>query len=139
MQVYKGLPVLTAQPKRPTRLVAIWPLSHEASVAEYAELAHAAIDGIIAARKTPIVTGGTGLYLRAALTDLELPPPPARGARERWEAWYDREGPKAAHARLEELDAEAASAVHANDRRRVVRALELAELGASLVPEQHRL
>ena len=77
MQVYQGLPVLTAQPERPTRLVAIWPLSHEASVAQYAELAHAAIDEILTLGKTPIVTGGTGLYLRAALTDLELPPPPA--------------------------------------------------------------
>ena len=139
MQVYQGLPVLTAQPERPTRLVAIWPLSHDASVAQYAELAHAAIDEILTLGKTPIVTGGTGLYLRAALTDLELPPPPARGARERWEALYDAEGPQAAHARLEERDAAAAAAVHANDRRRVVRALELAEFGASLVPEEHRL
>src|SRR5215210_7838776 len=67
MQVYAGLPILTAQPERPTRLVAIWPLSHEGSVAEYGELAHAAIDDILAAGKTPVVAGGTGLYLRAAL------------------------------------------------------------------------
>jgi len=68
-----------------------------------------------------------------------LPPPPAAGARERLEVDYDAAGPEAAHARLEELDPEAAAAVHANDRRRVVRALELAELGESLVPEQGRL
>ena len=60
MQVYAGLPILTAQPERSTRLVAIWPLSHEASVAEYAELAHAAIDDVLAAGNTPIVAGGTG-------------------------------------------------------------------------------
>ncbi|SRR5712692_746686 len=139
MQVYAGLPILTAQPQRRTRLVALWPLSHEASVAEYARLAHLAIDEILAAGRTPIVAGGTGLYLRAALTDLRMPPPPAPGARERLEAYYDAAGAEAAHARLEELDPEAAAAVHANDRRRVVRALELAELGESLVPEEGRL
>src|SRR5712691_5091266 len=139
MQVYTGLPILTAHPARPARLVAIWPLSHEASVAEYAELAHAAIDEIIAAGRTPVVVGGTGLYLRAALTDLRLPSPPASGARERWEGYYDAQGAQAAHAQLEELDPEAATAVHANDRRRVVRALELAELGESLVPAEGRL
>src|SRR6185437_12091162 len=49
MQAYRGLPILTAQPARPTRLVGIWPLSHEGSVAEYAELAHTEIDELLAA------------------------------------------------------------------------------------------
>ncbi|MDQ3778277.1 MAG: (d)CMP kinase, partial [Actinomycetota bacterium] len=48
MQVYRGLPILTNQSERPARLVAIWPLNREASVAEYAELAHAAIDEALA-------------------------------------------------------------------------------------------
>jgi tRNA dimethylallyltransferase len=139
MQAYEGLPILTAQPSRPTRLVAIWPLSHEGSVAEYAGLAHEAIDELVAAGTTPLVTGGTGLYLRAALTDLQLPPPPAPGARVRWEEFYDTHGAVHAHGRLQSLDPEAAASVHANDRRRVVRALELAEGGASLVPDQDRL
>ena len=78
MQMYRGLPILTNQSPRPTRLVAIWPLSHEASVAEYQELAHATIDEIVAAGRTPIVVGGTGLYLRAALAGLDLPPAPPR-------------------------------------------------------------
>jgi tRNA dimethylallyltransferase len=139
MQVYAGLPILTAQPSRPTRLVAIWPPAHEASVAEYADLAHAAVDELLAAGKTPVVAGGTGLYLRAALTDLRLPPPPEPGARGRWEDFYDSHGAVHAHGRLQALDPEAAAAVHANDRRRVVRALELAEAGASLVPDRDRL
>ena len=130
MQVYRGLPILTNQ--SPARLVGIWPLGKEASVGEYAPLAHAAIDEILTAGRTPIVVGGTGLYFRAALAELELPPPPASGARERWLGLYDAD-PAAAHARLRELDPAAADAVHANDRRRVVRALELAEAGASLV------
>ena len=124
MQLYRGLPILTNQ--SPARLVGIWPLDHEASVAEYQALAHAAIDEILAAGRTPIVVGGTGLYLRAALSDLSLPPAPEPGERERWEQLYDTEGPENAHARLAELDPEAAAAVHPNDRRRVVRSLELA-------------
>ncbi len=127
MQVYRGLPVLTAQ--SPGRLVGIWPLDHEGSVGEYQQLAHAAIDEILAAGSTPVVVGGTGLYLRAALADLRLPPAPEPGARERWEELYEREGAERAHAMLALADPEAAAAVHPNDRRRVIRGLELAGLG----------
>ena len=98
MQVYRDLPILTNQ--SPARLVGIWPLDHEASVGEYAELAHAAIDEILAAGRTPIVVGGTGLYLRAALAEIELPPAPEPGARERWQQTYDELGPEQAHALL---------------------------------------
>jgi tRNA dimethylallyltransferase len=136
MQVYRGLPILTNQ--SPARLVAIWPLEKDASVGEYAPLAHAAIDEVLEADRTPIVVGGTGLYFRAALAELELPPAPAPGARERWAAAYDA-APAETYARLRELDPAAAEVVHANDRRRVVRALELAEAGASLRPAKDRL
>jgi tRNA dimethylallyltransferase len=139
MQAYRGLPILTAQPERPTRLVAIWPLSHEGSVADYAERAHAAIDELLAAGRTPVVAGGTGLYLRAALADLGLPPAPSPALRARWEQVYDRLGAAAAYDVLLQRDPEAAARVHANDRRRVVRALELTELGSSLRPEADRL
>ena len=139
MQVYRGLPILTNQSPTPARLVAIWELDHEASVAEYQRLAHAAIDEILAARRVPIVVGGTGLYLRAALAELGVPPAPAPGRREHWERIYERVGPERAHAALAERDAAAAARVHPNDRRRVVRALELAEAGASLRPADGRL
>jgi tRNA dimethylallyltransferase len=139
MQAYRGLPVITNQPERPTRLVGIWPLDHEGSVAEYAELAHAAVDEILAAGKLPVVAGGTGLYLRAALAELDVPPAPRPGARERWAALYDERGAEAAHRALAATDPVAAAAVHPNDRRRVVRALELAEAGASLHPPESRL
>jgi tRNA dimethylallyltransferase len=108
-------------------------------VAEYQRLAHAAIDEILASGRTPIVVGGTGLYLRAALAELELPPPPAPGERERLERLYDRLGGEQAHAVLGERDPAAAAVVHPHDRRRVVRALELAEAGSSLRPEEDRL
>jgi tRNA dimethylallyltransferase len=139
MQVYRGLPILTNQPARPTRLVAMWELDHEASVGEYAELAHAAIDEILDGGRTPIVAGGTGLYLRAALAELALPSAPAPEARARFERIYDRVGPAQAHAFLAERDPLAALRVHPNDRRRVVRALELADVGESLAPSRDRL
>jgi tRNA dimethylallyltransferase len=139
MQMYRGLPILTNQPTHPTRLVAIWALDHEASVGEYSRLAHAAVDEILAAGRTPIAVGGTGLYLRAALADLELPPAPEAGVRERYERLYDRLGPDRTHALLAERDANAAARLHANDRRRVVRALELAEAGETLAPAGSRL
>jgi tRNA dimethylallyltransferase len=139
MQVYRGLPILTNQSTRPTRLTALWPLDHESSVGEYQGLAHSAVDEILAASRTPVVAGGTGLYFRAALAELELPPFPPPGARARFERLYDRLGPDRAHAALAGRDPAAAAAVHPNDRRRVVRALELDEAGASLRPENDRL
>jgi tRNA dimethylallyltransferase len=139
MQVYDDLPILTNRSPHAERLVGIWPLSHLASVGEYAPLAHDAVDEMLAAGTTPLVVGGTGLYFRAALAELELPPAPEPGARERWERLYDEAGTAAAHARLGELDAAAAERVHPPDRRRVVRALELAETGWSLVPRLEAL
>jgi tRNA dimethylallyltransferase len=139
MQVYDGLRILTNRSAHPERLVGIWPLSHETSVGEYAPLAHGAIDDALAAGRTPVVAGGTGLYFRAALAELELPPAPPDGAREKWSRIYDEDGGEAAHAVLRELDPAAAERVHPNDRRRVVRALELADAGASLVPRDDRL
>src|SRR5256886_10123198 len=77
MQAYRGLPILTNQPGAPTRLVGIWELDHEGSVAEYQQLAHAAVDAVLRGGKTPIGGGGTGLYPRGPLAGLGLPPAPA--------------------------------------------------------------
>ena len=137
--LYRDLPVLTAAPAYPARLVGIFELSHAASVGEYQRLAHDAVDEIVASGRTAIVAGGTGLYLRAALATIELPPAPGPGARERWSAAYDALGPEQTHGILRSRDAAAAARVHANDRRRVVRALELAEAGSSLAPAGDRL
>jgi len=139
MQAYRGLPILTNQPGAPTRLVGIWELDHEGSVAEYQQLAHAAIDEVLRGGKTPIVVGGTGLYLRAALSALELPPAPSPGRREHWQRLYDSLGGERAHELLAERDPAGAASVHPNDRRRVVRALELTDAGRSLKAPADRL
>jgi tRNA dimethylallyltransferase len=139
MQAYRGLPILTNQPETPTRLVGIWPLDHEGSVAEYQQLAHRAIDEVLSKDKTPIVVGGTGLYLRAAVSGMELPPAPGPGEREHWQRLYDTVGAERAHELLAERDPAAAASVHPNDRRRVVRALELTGAGRSLKAPADRL
>jgi tRNA dimethylallyltransferase len=132
------LAVLTAAPRPPARLVGAVPLEHNVSVGEYQGWAHDAVDGVLAADRLPLVVGGTGLYFRAALSALDIPPPAAPDRREHWQHQYDRDG-AAAHALLTELDPAAGARVHANDRRRVVRALELAEAGASLAPPEGKL
>jgi tRNA dimethylallyltransferase len=117
-----------------TRRTTSTPFDEEISVGDYQRLAHAAVDELLGEGVLPLVVGGTGLYVRAALADLAIPPPPAPGERERWERVYDRIGGEAAHALLAERDPAAAAHVHPNDRRRVVRALELSEAGSSLRP-----
>ena len=138
MQVYRGLPILTNQPARPTRLVGICALAEEMSVGAFTPLALDAIDDLVDAHEAAVIVGGTGLYLRAAIAELSLPPKAAPGERERLEQLYDADS-GAAYDRLLELDASAASVVHRNDRRRVVRAVELAQVGESLVPAADRL
>lgn len=137
MQVYRELPILTNQGAG--RLVGIWPTDRQGTVGEFAQLAHEAIDEALAAGRTPIVVGGSGLYFRAALVDLELPPNVPAGERARWERLYDRRGGELAHALLRARDPRAAARVHPNDRKRVVRALELWSAGSSLAPASSQL
>jgi tRNA dimethylallyltransferase len=136
LQVYAGLEILTGVPDaRQTarlehRLVSFVPVGERFSVAEYAALAHAEIDGLLAAGATPIVVGGTGLYLRAALAQLELRPPPPAGARERWQTAMDERGPAALHAELAAAAPRSAERIDPHDRHRIIRSLELLEQGA---------
>ena len=138
--IYRDLAVLTAAPDYPARLVGIFPLSHELSAAEYQRLAHTAIDEILAgqhARRSssaaPACT--SGLRCRHSSSHRRR----SAGARARWTKVYEEVGAEQAHALLATRDRTAAARVHANDRRRVIRALELAEIGSSLVPPDDHL
>jgi tRNA dimethylallyltransferase len=141
LQVYEGLEILTGvasaaeQAKLEHRLVSFLPLDATFSVGQYAELAHAEIDGLLAAGRRPLIVGGTGLYLRAALTELDLRPPPPEGARERWTAALERDGAPALHATLTRRAPWAAQGIDQNDRQRIVRALELLEQGELEPPD----
>ncbi len=141
LQVYDGLQILTgvASPAEQAalehRLVACLPVDATFSVGAYAELAHAEIDGLLAAGRRPLVVGGTGLYLRAALTDLDLRPPPPEGLREHWSGELAVRGAPALHALLGERAPWAAASIDPRDGRRIVRALELSDLGELEPPE----
>jgi tRNA dimethylallyltransferase len=132
IQVYRGLETLSgvATPEERSslehRLVGFVELGGEFSAGRFAALAHAEIDQLLAEGRRPIVVGGTGLYLRAALADLELRPPVAPGVREQVERELAERGSEALHG---ELDPDLAATVHPNDRKRVARLLELQRAG----------
>ncbi len=142
LQVYQGLETLTGvasaaeQAALEHRLVCFLPVNARFSAGQYAELAHAEIDALVGAGVVPIVVGGTGLYLRAALADLRLRPPPPEGLRERLLAELEAEGAPALHARLATRVPDVAAGIHPADRHRVVRALELLELGELEPPSE---
>ena len=141
LQVYAGLEILTGvattaeQARLEHRLVSFLPLDATFSAGQYAQLAHAQIDELLADGRRPIVVGGTGLYLRAALSELNLRPPPPEGVRERWMAELERGGSPALHATLHERAPWAAEGLDPNDRQRIVRALELLDLGELEPPD----
>src|SRR3954464_5331558 len=106
LQVYRGLEThtgaatATEQARLEHRLLSFVPVESEFSVGEFMPLAHAEIDAALAAGRRPIVAGGTGLYLRAALTALSLKPPPPRELRARIEREVAERGLEAMHATL---------------------------------------
>jgi tRNA dimethylallyltransferase len=133
MQLYQGMDIGTAKEpvaaRRgvPHHLLGIWPVTQTANVADYAKLARAAIDDIIALALVPVLAGGSGLYVRAALDDLDFPGTDP-GIRARLEEELARAGAAALHARLAALDPDAAGAILPGNGRRIVRALEVIEL-----------
>jgi tRNA dimethylallyltransferase len=141
LQVYAGLEILTgvaSQGERAAlehRLVSFLALDATFSAGEYAALAHAEIDDLLARGRRPIVVGGTGLYLRAALSGLDMRPPPREGVRERWTAELRARGAASLHAELARRAAWAAEGIEANDAHRVVRALELLDAGELEPPD----
>ena len=140
LQVYRGLDILTGaarateQGELEHRLVSFVPVTETYSAGRFARDAHREIDEALAAGRRPIVVGGTGLYLQAALTDLELRPPPAPGVREGIEAALAERGPEALHAELAKRAPQSAARIAPTDRTRIGRALELLEMGEDPAP-----
>ncbi|WP_327067014.1 tRNA (adenosine(37)-N6)-dimethylallyltransferase MiaA [Kitasatospora sp. NBC_01250] len=133
MQLYRGMDIGTAKLTHaeregiPHHLLDIWEVTETASVAEYQRLARAEIDRLLAAGRPAVLVGGSGLYVRAAIDEMEFPgtEPVVRA---RLEAELEEHGPAVLHARLAVLDPAAAAAILASNGRRIVRALEVIEL-----------
>ena len=133
MQLYQGMDIgtakLTAATRRgvPHHLLDVWDVTKAASVAEYADLATVVIEDIEARGRLPVLVGGSGLYIRAALGDLDFPGTDD-DVRRRLEDELAAAGPAPLHERLAERDPVAAAAILPSNGRRIVRALEVIEI-----------
>ena len=145
MQLYRGMDVgtakLTVEERQGVRhhLLDVWDVTDAASVADYQLRARAVIDGLLETGVTPVLVGGSGLYVRAVLDRLEFPgTDPA--VRARLEAELADLGAAPLHARLASVDPEAAAAILPTNGRRIVRALEVVEITGgrfvATLPEQ---
>jgi tRNA dimethylallyltransferase len=136
MQLYVGMDIGTAKVSAaeratiPHHLLDIWPVTQRASVVDYQQRAVPVIAEILDRDRTPVVVGGSGLYVRALIDDLVIPPTDP-DVRARWEADLADRGPATLHAQLATLDPAAAAAILASNGRRIVRALEVVELTGS--------
>jgi tRNA dimethylallyltransferase len=133
MQLYRGMDIgtakLTPAERRgvPHHLLDVWDVRETASVAVYQGLARAVVDDLLARGRTPVLVGGSGLYVRAVVDDLRFPGTD-RQVRAALEAELADVGPHALHARLAARDPEAAARILPSNGRRLVRALEVVEL-----------
>jgi tRNA dimethylallyltransferase len=133
MQLYRGMDIGTAKVTEaeragvPHHLLDVWDVTRAANVAEYQILARAAIDDIAGRGRVPVLVGGSGLYVRAALDDLDFPGTDI-AIRGRLEAELVREGPGPLYERLRAVDPVAAAAILPSNSRRIVRALEVIEM-----------
>ncbi len=144
MQVYRGMDIGTAKPARdirraPYHCIDLADPGEPYSAALYQRDARSAIDDIALRGMVPILCGGTGLYVRAALDDWEFPAGDlVTPARSRLEALAEELGPVGLHDHLAAIDPASAAHIHPNNVRRVIRALEMAEQGASYAEQADR-
>jgi tRNA dimethylallyltransferase len=133
MQLYRGMDIgtakLTVAERRgiPHHALDIWDVRQAASVADYQVVAQQAIDAIFARGKVPVLAGGSGLYVRAAINDLDFPGTDP-DLRDKLEKELLTNGAAPLYARLRDLDPAAAEAILPSNGRRIVRALEVIEL-----------
>ncbi len=133
MQAYRGMDIGTATPTReeqrgiPHHMIDVWEIDQSVTVVDFQNAAREVIDAIKAADKTPVVVGGSGLYVRAVLEELEFPATDPQ-VRAHWEEQLTLLGAPALHALLAERDPLAAAAIEITNGRRIVRALEVNEI-----------
>ena len=133
MQIYSGMDIGTGKPTLaqratvPHHVFDVWPVGHPVSVAEYQQVARVALDDVLRRGRTAIVVGGSWLYVRALLDELNFPGTDVE-VRARWEQRLQSEGAEALHAELAQRDPAAAIAIMPSNGRRIVRALEVIEI-----------
>lgn len=138
IQVYEGLSILSGAPgpmeraELEHRLTGFVPVDEEFSAGRYARRAREEIDLLLGEGRRPLVVGGTGLYQRAALSEMDLRPPVPPETRAEVDAEIERDGLEAVYARLPESTR---ASVHGNDRLRVARATELLRMGEDPAPD----
>lgn len=133
MQAYRGMDIGTATPTAQEQrgithhMIDVWDIDQHVTVVEFRDRARGAIDAILAAGDVPVVVGGSGLYVRAVLEELDFPGTDPQ-VRAQWERELELQGAPALHALLADRDPEAAAAIEVNNGRRIVRALEVIDI-----------
>ncbi len=136
MQLYRGMDIGTAKlsPEQrqgvPHHGLDLWEVTEPASVAEYQRIARAAVEGVLARGRVPLLVGGSGLYVRSVLEQFDFPGTDS-ALRAELEADLAALGPAAMHARLAARDPGAAARILPTNGRRIVRALEVVRLTGS--------
>ena len=143
MQIYEGMDIATAKPLPeelaavPHHLIGFVPVETPFSVADYAVLARATINEIMNRGKTPILCGGTGLYVKAIIDNVQYSEtiPSDELLRERLRLFAEQKGNDALWKRLEMIDPETARRIHPNNVGRVIRAIEVMEVSGRSIRE----
>ena len=145
MQIYKRMDIGTAKPTMEERqgvvhhMLDVAEPNEEFSVGRYCEMADPILQDVLSRGKTPIIAGGTGLYMDALIRGNSFAPCPSTGMREKLEAQADQEGMEAMLALLTSIDPEAAAKLHLADRKRILRALEVYYETGHTITEHNRL
>lgn len=131
MQIYKGMDIGTAKPTAeemdgiPHHMLSVAEPWEEFSVSRYCEMADPILQDVLSRGKTPIIAGGTGLYMDALIRGNSFAPYPSTGMREKLESEADTVGMDAMLEKLRTIDPDAAAKLHIADRKRIIRALEV--------------
>ena len=145
MQVYKGMDIGTAKPSPEERegiphyMLDVAEPDEDFSVSRYCRMAAPIVDDILARGKTAIIVGGTGLYMDALIRGNDFAPYPSTGRREELEHLAEQEGIEAVLCQLKEVDPVSAARLHAGDRKRIIRAMEVyLETGETITAHNER-